>query len=317
MTTLLERRYPSHLHRPHLRAINSVDPSLVQATWAASQEVDDPISRPRGGWWSVSDWATATRPLVDDGEVIGLAAVHAGRGDEVAEGRLALLPDRRTRGAARSLVDAALRVAREAGAERLRLVVPRAADWAAEAARRAGFEPIRETYVMLRPMSAGPLAPPAEHAVRVRPLRPDEEPALLAALNRAWAGTWGFGPIPPAALAGDLRGQPDGMLVAVDAEDDARIVATVHAIFDPDARNTDGGPYAWISNLTTDPNWRGRGLGKLMLGQGVRSLRERGAESAMLGVDAGNAAAVGLYRSSGFGVVGMTDIWERPLRGPA
>jgi len=246
-------------------------------------------------------------------QVIGLAAVHAGRGDELPEGRLALLPDRRTRRAARSLVDAALRIARGAGAERLRLVVPRVADWAAEAARRAGFEPVRETYVMLRPMSAGPLTSPAEPAVRVRPLRAGEEPALLDALNRARTGTWGFGPIPPAALAGDLLDQRDGMLVAADAEDDARIVATVHAIFDPDARNLDGGAYAWISNLTTDSDWRGRGLGRLMLGQGIRSLQERGAESAMLGVDAGNTAAVGLYRSAGFGVVGMTDIWERPL----
>jgi len=261
----------------------------------------------------VSDWATTARPLVAGGQVIGLAAVHAGRGDELPEGRLALLPDRRTRRAARSLVDAALRIARGAGAERLRLVVPRVADWAAEAARRAGFEPVREAYVMLRPMSAGPLTSPAEPAVRVRPLRAGEEPALLDALNRARTGTWGFGPIPPAALAGDLLDQRDGMLVAADAEDDARIVATVHAIFDPDARNLDGGAYAWISNLTTDSDWRGRGLGRLMLGQGIRSLQERGAESAMLGVDAGNTAAVGLYRSAGFGVVGMTDIWERPL----
>jgi ribosomal protein S18 acetylase RimI-like enzyme len=103
------------------------------------------------------------------------------------------------------------------------------------------------------------------------------------------------------------------MLVAVDPEDDARIVATVHAIFDPDARNLDGGPHAWISNLTADPDWRGRGLGRLMLGRGIRSLQERGAESAMLGVDGGNVAAVGLYRSAGFGVVGMTGTWERSL----
>ena len=53
-----------------------------------------------------------------------------------------------------------------------------------------------------------------------------------------------------------------------------------------------------------------------MLGQGIRSLQERGAESAMLGVDGGNAAAVDLYRSAGFEVVGMTDIWERSLKSP-
>ena len=104
------------------------------------------------------------------------------------------------------------------------------------------------------------------------------------------------------------------MLVATN-DDDHRIVATVHAIFDRDARNLDGGPYAWISNLTTDPDWRGRGLGRLMLARGVDSLEERGAESVMLGVDGRNAAAVGLYQSAGFEIVSTTDIWEQSRRG--
>jgi ribosomal protein S18 acetylase RimI-like enzyme len=225
-----------------------------------------------------------------NGEVIGLAAVEVSNGD-VAEGRLALVADRRTRSAARALVNAALAIARSGGAERLRLVIPTQAK------------------------SFGTMAFPNVDGVDVRPLRSGEDSALLAALNRAWAGTWGFSPIPPDALAGDLRGQRDGMLVATDAGDDSRIVATVHAIFDFDARNLDGGPSAWISNLTTDPDWRGRGLGRLMLARGIGSLLERGAESVMLGVDGGNEAAVGLYQSAGFEIVSTTDIWERSLEG--
>jgi mycothiol synthase len=168
---------------------------------------------------------------------------------------------------------------------------------------------------MLRPASAGPMASTNVKGVDVRPLRPGEDAPLLAALNRAWAGTWGFAPIPPSTLAGDLSGQRDGMLVATDAADDSRIVATVHAIFDPDARNVDDGPSAWISNLTTDPDWRGRGLGRLMLARGIDSLLNRGAESVMLGVDGENDAAVGLYRSAGFEVISTTNIWERSLEG--
>lgn len=314
MMTLDKRPRASHLHVTRLRAAEAVAPSVLQAVWAASQDADDPASRPRDGWWSIADWASTIRPLTVNGEVIGLAAVEVADGDDVAEGRLALLPDRCTSLPARSLVDAALGVARAGGAERLRLVVPRAATWASDAAREAGFEAIRATHVMLRPSSAGTMASPSLGAVRVRPLLDGEEPALLAALNRAWSGTWGFAPIPPAALSSDLRGQHDGMLVASDATDDSRIVATVHAIFDPAGHNLDGGPYAWISNLTTDPDWRGRGLGRLMLAHGIGNLRDRGAESVMLGVDGGNDAAVGLYRSSGFEIVSTTDIWERSSR---
>jgi mycothiol synthase len=313
MTTLHRRPSASHLHVPRLHVTVAADPGQLQAVWAASQDADDPASRPRDGWWSVVDWASTICPLTMNGQVIGLAAVHVSHGDDVAEGRLALVPDRRTRCAGTSLVNAALGLARAGGAERLRLVIPRAARWAGEAARHAGFETVRATHVMLRPLSAGPMASPNLGAVRVRPLRPGEEPALLAALNRAWSGTWGFSPIPPAALAHDLDGQREGMLVAVEAADDSRIVATVHAIVDRDARNLDGGPHAWISNLTTDPDWRGRGLGRLMLARGVNHLREWGAGSVMLGVDGGNDAAVRLYRSAGFDVMSTTAILERPL----
>jgi ribosomal protein S18 acetylase RimI-like enzyme len=250
-----------------------------------------------------------------NGEAIGFAAINIGNSDSTAEGRLALVPDRRTRSAATSLVNAAIGLARAGGAERLRLVIPRAATWAGDSARDSGFEAIRGTHVMLRPAAAGRMQSPNVDAVEVRPLRLGEDAGLLSALNRAWSGTWGFTPIPPSALAGDLQGQRAGMLVATDADDDRRIVATVHAIFDQDARNLDGAPHAWISNLTTDPDWRGRGLGRLMLSRGVDSLQERGAGSVMLGVDGGNAAAVGLYESAGFEIVSTTDIWERSLRG--
>lgn len=315
MTALRQRPRATHVHPPRLRSAHGVDFQILQAVWSASQDVDDPASRPRDGWWSLVDWASTIRPMTMNGEVIGLAAVQIGDGDNVAEGRLALAADRRTPGAARALVNAALGIARSGGAERLRLAIPGQAGWAGDAVREAGFETFGATHVMLRPASASPMASPNVQGVAVRPLRAGEDSALLAALNRAWAGTWRFSPIPPAALASDLRDQRDGMLVATDADDDSRIVATVHAIFDSDAHNLDGGPYAWISNLTTDPDRRGRGLGRLMLARGLDSLLDRGAESVMLGVDSANSAAVGLYRSAGFEVISTTGIWERSLEG--
>lgn len=317
MMTRQNRPEASHLHVARLLAPDTIAPPVLQAVWAASQNADDLASRPRDGWWSISDWASTMRPLTLNGEVIGFAAINVGDSDNVAEGRLALLPGRRTRSAAKALMNAALGLARAGGRELVRLVIPRAASWAGDAARDWGFTRIRGTHVMLRPASASQMPSPNMEGIDVRPLRPGEESAMLAALNRAWSGTWGFTPIPPSALAGDLQGQRAGMLVATDAADDSRIVATVHAIFDLDARNLDGGPYAWISNLTTDPEWRGRGLGRLMLARGVDRLLERGAESVMLGVDGGNTAAVDLYQSAGFETVSTTDIWEQSRRGLA
>jgi mycothiol synthase len=113
------------------------------------------------------------------------------------------------------------------------------------------------------------------------------------------------------------RDQRDGMLVAVDAADDGSIIGTSHAVFNPAANNPDGAPYAWISNLTTDPAWRGKGLGRTLLAAGLAHLRKRGGQSVALAVDGGNPAALNLYRSAGFETLSTVVIWELSSIGDA
>ena len=72
------------------------------------------------------------------------------------------------------------------------------------------------------------------------------------------------------------------MPVAVADGDQSRILGTVHARFDLTHHNPDGHPYAWISNLTIDPAWRGKGLGRALLAAGVANLQQRGACSVAL-----------------------------------
>ena len=115
--------------------------------------------------------------------------------------------------------------------ERLRLFVPSRAGWTLDAIRAAGFEQVRTIAHMLMPASA-PTPPVGDVAgLTVRSIEPGEDEAVLAALNRAWTGTWNFVPITLQMLADDLRGQREGMLLAVDASN--RIMATCHAMFDP------------------------------------------------------------------------------------
>jgi ribosomal protein S18 acetylase RimI-like enzyme len=149
--------------------------------------------------------------------------------------------------------------------------------------------------------------------VSIRAIRDGEDQAVLDALNRNWAGTWDFVPIRPELLASDLAGQREGMLLAVDAHDDAHILATCHAVFDPTETNPDGQPRAWISNLTVDPEQRGRGLGRAMLLAGLQLLRRRGAGSITLGVDAGDPAPLRLYQSVGFETVSSLQAWDKSL----
>ena len=51
---------------PQRQAADGYSTTALEAAWAASQDADDPASRPAHGWWSVTDWAGATRALVAD-----------------------------------------------------------------------------------------------------------------------------------------------------------------------------------------------------------------------------------------------------------
>jgi mycothiol synthase len=285
----------------------------LQAIWAASQDQDDPTGRPPEGWWSIADWATTIRVIREAGAPVGMTAIEYSPGSEVAEARLALLPWRRQQPHAETLVQAAVDLARNAGARFVRLYAPASAAWALAPARATRFATIRSLQSMLRPASDAPLPATPVAGVQIRVLPHGDEAALLAALNHAWAGTWNFRPITLAALRRDLLDQEAGMLVAVEEENPNHIVGTCHAIFNPEQVNPDGSPSAWISNLTIDLAWRGRRLGRVLLAAGMDNLRARGASSIALGVDGGDEIPLRLYQSAGFQTISTTLILEKTI----
>jgi len=59
-----------------------------------------------------------------------------------------------------------------------------------------------------------------------------------------------------------------------------------------------------INNVATNPKFRGRGIGRLLLQTALRWGRQRGLRQAVLEVRAGNEAAQQLYRRCGFEVIG-------------
>lgn len=294
--------------------LTAVNEAAVETLWDVSQEADGAVMRARGPW-SLTRWASMVRWLKFETRLIGIVALTTSSPEGLAEGRLALLPEYRSSEAAKRLVEAALELAREARAERLRLYLGGTASWAKTAVASLGFDSIRATYRMLFPADAEVPEAEVPSELRIRPIRPNEDARVLQALNRTWADTWNFRPIQPAALAADLVGQRRGFLLAVERVDDTSIAGTVHAIFDRHRTNPDGGPHAWISNVTTDPAWRGRGVARGMLTAGLRQLRSRGGKSVALGVDAGNPIPLGLYLSTGFNIISSVELWDRTVSG--
>jgi len=294
-----------------LRAADPSEADTVQVVWESSYAVDDPASWSRGGW-SVGAWATDTRVLELQGRIVGIVAVRAEPApDGAMPARLALDVAERQPPQGAMLVRAAVELIRAADGSRARLFVPSRANWMQEAARKAGFEPIRTIAHMQLPASTATPSARLAAGLRVRSIRDGEDQAVLDALNRNWAGTWNFVEITFDMLEEDLAGQRAGMLLAVDAAD--RIVATCHAVFEPSEQNPDGNPRAWISNVTVDPDYRQRGIARAMLAAGIAHLRGRGASSITLGVDANDPAPFRLYQSVGFQVATSQEAWDKPL----
>ncbi|HSH81873.1 MAG TPA: hypothetical protein VLA19_25385 [Herpetosiphonaceae bacterium] len=89
-----------------MRRPTNVEIDTVQRVWSVSQDLDEPLGRPSGGWWSLMDWATTSRVLVVAGAVVGVAAVEYRPGAEAAEAWVALLPPHRVRYRAEVLIRA-------------------------------------------------------------------------------------------------------------------------------------------------------------------------------------------------------------------
>ncbi|MFC4104530.1 mycothiol synthase [Micromonospora zhanjiangensis] len=265
------------------------------------------------------------------GTLTGYAHLTPEPDGTVAE--LVVHPAHRRRGVGRALLTAALDATRErpvaygTGADPatdrgLRVWAHGDHPSAAALALDLGFDRVRVLWQLRRPL-AGPLAEPRLPAgVSIRPFRPGhDEDAWLAVNRRAFAehpeqGRW---------TAEDLRVRmaepwfdPAGFLLAVQDADDRLLGfhwTKVHG--GPAAAGPDGiapagaadvagsgyrgEPVGEVYVLGVDPTTHGTGLGKALTLAGLRHLRDRGLNRAMLYVDDDNAAAMALYHRLGFG----------------
>jgi ribosomal protein S18 acetylase RimI-like enzyme len=73
-----------------------------------------------------------------------------------------------------------------------------------------------------------------------------------------------------------------------------------------------GGRVAFLDDLWLEPAIRGRGWGKRLLAAACDGLSAGGARTVLLEADPGDAAATGLYASSGFAATG-TALYAKPL----
>jgi mycothiol synthase len=242
-----------------------------------------------------------------DGSLAGYAHVDTTDEVEGPSAELVVHPLRRRHGLGRALVGAALDAAREADPrDRLRLWAHGDHPSAGALALGMGFERSRVLWQMRRSLYAPMPELRLPAGISLRTFRPGvDDQAWVQVNNRAFAdhpdqGRW--------TLA-DLRVRmaepwfdPAGFLLAVDPA--GRILGFHWTKVHGGRRESEGGhqhdPIGEVYVLGVDPDAHGLGLGTSLTVAGLRHLRTRDLDQAMLYVDESNQAAVRLYSRLGF-----------------
>jgi ribosomal protein S18 acetylase RimI-like enzyme len=205
---------------------------------------------------------------------------------------LAVHPARRRRGIGRRLLDAAVQACRAQGIAEVLLVC--------EAASRSGRAFVATTGAtyrnaeyrlrLVRAPDAGP--PPASGSpATVRDLRLQPAgPADLEILASLTAGSFGHAvEAERLRLAADLVRPTHRFFIA---RDRGRPVGSLGIVA--------AGPRVYIIAMGVAPDHRGQGYGRAMLETILTTLLAEGQTEIFIEVDAGNVAALSLYRSCGF-----------------
>lgn len=209
----------------------------------------------------------------------------------------------------RALLGAGLERTREVGA-----AVAHIALWPpydrASALVEAGFEMARAYWDMTWEEEAvADVEAPATY--RVRSFTEDDTPALTAAHNAAFAGSWWFAPYTEEQTAHRAlmaNTSYDGIRLLLQGE---RLAGYCWTLLMSDGRRRQG----VIGSIGLTPAFRGLGISKTILADGMSYLRSAGADYIRLEVDGNNAPAIRLYQSMGFQKTGELHWYERRLQG--
>ncbi len=132
----------------------------------------------------------------------------------------------------------------------------------------------------------------------IRPMHPDDVPAVLEVESRAYSHPWTEG-----VLLDCLRVGYSCWVCECGDRIAAHVVMSV-AIGE-----------AHLLNLCVGPSWQGRGLGRRLLRRMLRIARESDADTMFLEVRASNQGARGLYESEGFSEIGRRRDYYPARRG--
>lgn len=179
----------------------------------------------------------------------------------------------------------------------------------------AGYRATRFGASMVRPDLLDVPDLPLPEGVEVRPVEPGHLRAIWESASAAFAGSHGEAPVTETDWE-MFRDDPiaDHSLWQVAWHGD-RVVGSVRSYVNHEENAALGRERGYTENISTDAEWRGKGIASALLARSLVVLRERGLQEAALGVDTQNPAnAFAIYSRLGFRLVGYDAVFDRPLR---
>jgi ribosomal protein S18 acetylase RimI-like enzyme len=169
-------------------------------------------------------------------------------------------------------------------------------------------------YVLVRPHLDGIPTPPLPEGVQVRPVEPDQLPAIWAAEVEAFTGR----AVQAAHDAGEFTRwqqepyvQPALWQVAWAG---GEVAGMIRSYINADENAAYGRRRGYTEHISVRPRWRRRGLARALLARSLQLLREEGMTEAALGVNSANqTGALRLYESMGFAIVLCQSFYRKPL----
>ncbi|UCC17158.1 MAG: GNAT family N-acetyltransferase [Dehalococcoidales bacterium] len=223
-------------------------------------------------------------------------------------------PDHRRKGVARELVNRVINRAEELNVQAVHVDISSNNSIARNELPKLGFKYVRRYLELFLDIEKIPDKELEKARKECRQLFPGEEQMLADIQNRAFADHWGYHPNTPETIAYDIslshRSPQD---IVVTCEENSINGYCWTEIIDLEL-SSGTEKHGIIYMIGTDPEYRGKGLGKKVLLAGLSYLKNKGIKTVSLSVDSENRVAYELYRTMGFEERGSTLWYEKKLR---
>jgi ribosomal protein S18 acetylase RimI-like enzyme len=180
--------------------------------------------------------------------------------------------------------------------------------------RGAGFEPVRWFFDMVRPHLDEIPELPLPDRLEIRPIDRALARDVWYADIEAFADHWGGFDHSEANLQRWLDAPTTDLSIWAVAFDGDEIAGGVINSIDEAQNAALGHRRGWLNSVFTRRQWRRQGVASALIARSLAVLRDRGQDSAALGVDADNpSGALGLYEGLGFRVDQRAIAWRKDL----